>query len=343
MNIDRSKEYIKFASNFNEQEKSLRSMFEKWLPNKIIDCHVHVGQTNEINELIWPVYKKPFCSFLGFDLENSYKIRNLFYPGKMVLMLRFPYPFQGINHRDMNKYLIKKCTSMDRIALCGIPTDIEYTVKLLSNPRIAALKMHYYSSVPPAKEIYQFFPKAILEAAQSKALPIILHLPLKASHCIDQVERLVYDFPNLQVVLAHLGGYMEPLEKLELAYKSFAKYKSIHVDTAMVFSSQAIGLALKYFGEGRILYGSDEPLDLLRVKMYEHPVLGFRLISEYPYHWIPHEEYETYKYLAHGIVHAHWQTLLAIKQAIQGLPKSRQETAKSRIFFDNSKKLFSFG
>lgn len=257
-------------------------------------------------------------------------------------MLRFSYPFQGINHRDMNEYLIKECPLTDRIALCGIPTDIDYTVKLLAHPRIFALKMHYYFSFPPAQEIYQFFPKAILEVAQSRALPIILHLPLKASRCINQVEQLVHDFPNLQVVLAHLGGYMESLEKLELAYKSFAKHQNLYVDTAMVFSSQAIGLALNYFGEGRILYGSDEPLDLLRVKMYEHPALGFRLMSEYPYHWIPPKEYEAYKHLAHGVVHAHWQTLLAIKQAIQGLPKTRQEMAKNKIFFENSKKLFSF-
>ena len=136
---------------------------------------------------------------------------------------------------------------------------------------------------------------------------------------------------------------MESLENLELAYKSFVRHKNLYVDTAMVFSSQAIALALNYFGEGKILYGSDEPLNLLRVKMYQHPTLGFRLTSEHPYHWIPPEEYVGYKHLARGVVHAHWQTLLAIKEAIQGLPQARQETVKKKVFFENSKKLFSFG
>ena len=344
MKIDRSEEYLKFALEFNEQEKALRSMFAEWLPDDIIDCHVHVGHPQEINELIRPVYNRPFCSFLGFDLKKSCGIKDLFYPGKRLAMLRFPWPFQGVNHRGLNEYLVKECPSTDRIALCGIPTDIDYTVKLLSHPRVVALKMYYYFFVPPAREIYQFFPKLVLEVAQARVLPIILHLPGgAASCCLDQVERLVHDFPNLQVILAHLGGYMESLGNLELAYKSFAKHQNLYVDTAMVFSSQALSLAFNYFGEERILYGSDEPLDLLRVKMYEHPALGFRLMSEYPYHWIPPEEYAAYKHLARDSIHAHWQTLLAIKQAVQRLPESQREPVKKKVFFENSRKLLSFG
>lgn len=342
MNIDRSEEYLKFALQFNKQEEALRDLFAKWLPDDIVDCHVHVGHPQQINEFVYQVYDRPFCSFLGFDLQKSRGIKDLFYSGKRISMLRFAWPFQGINHRGLNEYLLKECPPTDKVVLCGIPTDIDYTVSLLSHERIAGLKMHRFFFVPPAREIYQFFPKTVLETAQSKTLPIILHLPEIASNCISQVEQLICDFPNLRIVLAHLGGYTESLENLERAYKFFARHENLYVDTAMVFSSQAIRIALNYFGEERILYGSDEPLNLLRIKMYQHPVFGSRLISEYPYHWISPAEYKGYKHLAHNAVHAHWQTLLAIKEAIGGLPKVRRETTKKKIFFENSKKIFSF-
>jgi len=342
MNIDRSEEYLKFALQFNEQEEALKDLFAKWLPDNIIDCHVHVGHPQQIDEPVRQVYNRPFCSFPGFDLKKSHEIKGLLYPGKKVSMLRFAWPFQGINHRGLNEYLMKECPPTDRIALCGIPTDIDYTVSLLSHERIVALKMYHFFFAPPAREIYQFFPKTVLETAQSRTLPIILHLPGTASNCMGQIERLVHDFPNLRVVLAHLGGYAESLKNLEWAYKFFARHKNLYVDTAMVFSSQALKIALNYFSEERILYGSDEPLNLLRVKMYQHPVLGFRLVSEYPYHWISPAEYNNYRHLARNAVHAHWQTLLAIKEAIRDLPEARQETTKKKIFFENSKKIFSF-
>lgn len=342
MNVSRSAEYLEFALRFNSRERSLRSMFAGWLPDNIIDCHVHVGQGRHIEELSDQIFFRPFCSFPDFDLDKSSQVRNLFYPGKRVSMLRFAMPFRGINHRGLNEYLIKECPATDRVALYGIPTDIEYTVGLLSHPRIVGLKMYYFFFVPPAREVYQFFPKAILEEAQSRGVPIILHLPGTAYRCLDQVERLARDFPDLRVVLAHLGGYLESSENLELAYRSFARHGNLRVDTAMVFSEPALKLALRHLGEGRILYGSDEPLDLLRVKMFQHPKFGFRLTSQYPYHWIPPGEYADYKHLAREAVHAHWQILLAIKNAVQGLPKKRRERAKEEIFFANSRKLFSF-
>lgn len=337
----RSKEYLAVALRFKKEEKLLRSMFNNWLPEEFIDCHVHVGHSKHIIKLDNQIYYRPLCSFPDFNLEQSYKVKRVFHPNKKISAVRMPTPFNGMDHRGLNDYLFEKSLPTDKIALCGIPNDIDYTIKSLKNKRVAALKMYYMFFSPPAQNIYLFFPKAILYEAQSKGIPIILHLPNTASKCIDQVNQLTRDFPNLKVILAHLGIYSEPLEDLKKAYDFFSKNKNIYVDTAMVFSDQAIKIALKYFGENRVLYGSDEPLDLLRVVRYQHPVLGTRLISQYKYHWISQGEYDEYKHLALNTVHAHWQTLLSIKLAIESEPKNIQDIIKKKIFFENSNELFS--
>ena len=44
---------------------------------------------------------------------------------------------------------------------------------------------------------------------------------------------------------------------------------------------------------GRVIYSSDKPLNLIRSKMYLHPQLGQRLITEYLYHWVDLGEHST--------------------------------------------------
>jgi hypothetical protein len=338
----RSNEYLQFALRFTEEENALKNIFEAWLPKEIIDCHTHTGLLQCIGELENDVYYRPFCSFLDFNLINSDQIKKLFYPNKKVLRLRFANPFKGLNIRRLNSYLIENCPPEDRIALCGLPDDIEYTISMLSNSRISALKMYYYSLSPPATKIYQFFPKEILEETQARELPIILHLPGTLPQCLNQLRILLDDFPKLKIVLAHLGIYACPIGELREAYKIIGAFDRIFLDTAMVFSSRAIKAALDCLGEERILYGSDEPLNLLRVRLYKHPELGFRMISNYPYHWLSEEDRIRFGYLAKNATHSHWQILLAIKRSISKIADSKQATIKNRIFFKNSKNLFSF-
>lgn len=345
MKVIRSDEYLKFALQFTKEEKKLRDFFMQWLPERIIDWHVHNGHPDFVGEIDDFIWNHPACSFSDFTIEQSSGIREKFYPGKKVSMLRFAMPFDGVDRRKLNYHLIRDCPPEDRIALYGIPTDIKYTVGMMSffYVRVSALKMYRSFFVPPAKKIYQFFPKEILEEAQSRGVPIILHLPNTASNCVGEREQLICDFPELFVVLAHLRIYTEPLDDLEEAYSSFSKSEMVRVDTSMVFSSEVLTLVLNYFGDERILYGSDEPLNLLRADVYQHPILGVRIMSDYPYHWIAKKEYLQFRHLVGNPIHAYWRSLTAIRDAISFLSEERQEVAKKRIFFSNSKQSFIGG
>jgi len=90
------------------------------------------------------------------------------------------------------------------------------------------------------------------------------------------------------------------------------------------------------------MYGSDEPLNLIRAADYENPQLGQRLITDYPYHWVDPIEQKAFHELATGLTHAHWQCLSAIKSAVEHLPAYRQREAKRRIFHANAEAYFGF-
>jgi hypothetical protein len=90
------------------------------------------------------------------------------------------------------------------------------------------------------------------------------------------------------------------------------------------------------------MYGSDEPLHLLRSIPFNHPEKGQRIITDYPYHWVDAADHAKYGHLASNAVHAHWLALGAVRNAIESLPKSQQENAKHRIFFKNASDFFGF-
>ena len=266
----------------------------------------------------------------------------MFHPGKMIRSLRFAKTFRGIDHRAANLYLLEQSDAEDRVALYGLPDDPEYTIGMLAHSRVSALKMYYSYLEPPAMEIYQYFPKVILEEAQSRSVPIILHPPRRITMCLDQILTLAKDFPRLRVCLAHLSLTKSIVPGLEEAFAEITRLPRIYFDTALVPSAEVVEMALRVVGPERIMYGSDEPLNLIRSTPYVHPEKGERLATEYQYHWVDHIDYQMHKHLATGVTHAHWQALQAVKTAISSLPDREQDMAKQKLFHNNAKLFYGF-
>jgi len=334
--------YLAYARSFNEQERRLIREFQEWLPDVIIDCHAHCNLPEHVQFIDKRTYNHMVSTFPSFTLKESKVWHALFYPGKKIRSLRFPNVFRGIDHRAANLYLLEQSNTEDRIALYGLPCDSEYTIRMLTHPRVSALKMYYSYFEPPATKIYQYFPKVILEVAQERDIPIILHPPQRIQVCLDQITKLTKDFPHLRVCIAHLGLNYYTVPGLKEAFATIAEFPQIYFDTSLVPSAEIIEIALQIIGSNRIMYGSDEPFHLIRSIPYLHPQKGERLATEYPYHWVDPTEYQEYSHLAIGAVHDHWQSLRAIKTALSTLPKREQELTKQKLFHDNAKAFYGF-
>lgn len=316
--------------------------FEEWLPETIIDCHAHCNLPEYVRSIDQRSYYHMLPTFPSFTLDESRTWNELLHPGKDIQTLRFPKTFRGIDHRVANLYLLERSPIADRIALYGLPDDPEYTIQMMEHPRVSALKMYYSYLEPPATEIYQYFPRDILEAAQQRNVPIVLHPPGRITACLDQILQLVADFPKLRICLAHMSLTKQVVPGLEEAFSSIACHPMVSFDTALVPSTEVVSMALRIVGPDRVMYGSDAPLHLIRSVVYTHPQRGERLITDYPYHWVDPAEHEEFKHLAHGVVHAHWQALYAIKNAIEGFPERTHDGMKHKIFHDNAKSFYGF-
>lgn len=337
------KEYLAHALRFKPQEEKLKDSFTEWLPDDIVDCHAHSNLKGHVVDMAEKARAHMLSSFPYYSIADSQRIcGSFFHPGKRVRTLRFAKTFRGLNHRAANDYLLNESPGYDRIALFGLPEDIGYTIAMLSHPRVSALKMYYFYVEPTARTIYEVFKPEILEEAQRLNKPIILHMPRMIVHSVPDLERVLSDFPRLRVSIAHLGSTKFAVDGLREAYMRLVPHKNVFLDTSLNPSGDVVRMALECFGSERIMYGSDEPLHLLRSVPFNHPKKGQRIVTDYPYHWVDADDHARYGHLASDAVHAHWLALGAVRNAIESLPKSQQENAKHRLFFKNAHDFFGF-
>ena len=135
-----------------------------------------------------------------------------------------------------------------------------------------------------------------------------------------------------------LGSTKFLIKDLEETYKELADKTNIYLDTSLNPSYDVIKLALKYFGPERIMYGSDQPLNLVRYVPFINPEKGQRIITEYMYHWVDKEEHLKFKNLAVNLVHCHWLALNPLRKVIDEFPNKVE--IKEKIFYLNAKNFY---
>jgi hypothetical protein len=331
--------YDQYSFTLSKKEIEERNRIIDWLPDEIIDAHAHLNHQGLVSGHEF-FSKHPISTFLNFTTKKSAQLKKVLFPGKQVSSLWFPYPFVGIDWKLANLYLLKNVSRPNRIALLGIPEDNDYTNAILEKDKPAALKMYPWMVIPPYERIYDFFKPEILEVCQAQRVPIILHLPSGVEANLGQVQQLMTDFPSLWVVLAHLGVPSSQHGEIHDVYRALKKYSHLMLDTTLVLSSSVIEAALKVFGHERLMYGTDEPISMIRGTLYQHPVLGERVASAFPYHWVDQEEYQQFGYLAKDAIHFHWQALIALQKAIATIYGLKGNSVIEAIFFMNAKDLY---
>ncbi len=319
------------------------------LPNKIIDSHTHAGADEHFDENNLSEFTKGHMvsTFPVTTFEQSAEVSDLMFPGLEVRKVRFAHAFRGIAHTAVNSYLTESVDPADRVALFGVhgtQEGIDYTVEELHTNKYTGLKMYYSSEQEPVYDLFEYYPRPILAAAESVGTPIILHLPRSLESSLPEIRELVTSYPKLQIVLAHAGVTWIDNDEVDSVYAQTAHYQNIMADTAGVTDARVLEKIIRHFGANRILFGSDEPLNLLREQSYEHPELGVRIITDFPYHWVNPEEFSEF----HGKVgtpqYNHVMQVEALLTAIRRIaPNLQQQQAMvQKIFYDNSHRVFGF-
>jgi hypothetical protein len=331
--------YIKYGLAVSDAEKATIFDLMGQIPNEIIDCHTHCNKHDHFLGFEKEQIEEVNTTFPYFDIEQSRALSSIVYPGKFVRRLRFGFPQNGYDHREVNKYLLLESPRTDRVALTCIPTNLDYTIDELKSGNYYGLKAYPSFFVPKAEKIFSYFRPEILKACEELGIPIVLHLPKRITNCFHELEEIYTSFPKLIIVLAHMALGKYPDKLLHDAYSDLAKVDNVYMDTSMCTSADVFNIAMQTVGTSRLMYASDEPYNLLRYTDYVHPELGYRLATSFPYHWVAPESNNDYSHLAKDALLAHTQSLASLCQALNN--RKRTDIIQD-IFFANAKRIYQF-
>ncbi|MFL6076889.1 MAG: amidohydrolase family protein [Mycobacteriales bacterium] len=329
-----------FATRLSEEERRRRAILLEWLPPTLIDIHAHANGSHTVGELSAYGWRQVRSSFPTWSIADSAAVRQLLFGHCAVRMLRFAQPYKGIDHKAANAYLVANSPPGDAVALCGLPDNVSYTEAELRSGRYAALKMYPHYFEPPATGILDYFRPEAVEVAVTLGLPLILHLPKPLTDCIGELLRFAERFPSVRIVLAHLGRQTVATAATLRAFQLASTIPALTMDCSMASNVQVHRLALATLGAERVMFGSDEPMNLLRYVEFDHPTMGRRFVSQHPYHWLAPAIYHGYRHLAVGAVLLHFAVLQALRTAIADVYPGDEDRATGLVFRDNALRWF---
>jgi len=265
-----------------------------WLPERILDCHVHVcldrhfgAVSPERRREIWAI--EAGISQSWGDLRASY---SLLFPDQTVSALAFGGIYKEHDTHASNDYLLTGIQDEENRAHGLFVTrpdwDTELLVQAMANgfigikpyPDLATCDAHSVG-------IYDFLPRRHLEAVNQARGIVMMHLPragrLPDPDNVRELLEISNDYPDTTLIVAHIGrSFCLPTAKRGLGH--FTDQSNIYFDTAANLNTDAIQFAIETVGPGRILFGSDMPITLMR-GVREHRGDQYFNFTDGPYSW----------------------------------------------------------
>lgn len=260
--------------NLTDYDKKVyREELEGFLPDKIIDLHVHIWKNT------FPAYGKSnggstwttrvADEMTAEDLLGAF--RDLF-PGKEVSALAFG---NVMNDLKINNDYVEECGKK-----YGFPTLYRSEYLMTADELEAGVKAGgflglkpYISNCPPyipenEIRIFDYLPKEHLEVANRNGWIVMLHIPrskrLRDEVNLAQLMEIEERYPNLKLVVAHIGRAYSK-EDIGDAFDLLRNTKRMMFDFTANVSDDAILACIDAVGTKRLMFGSDLPIAIMRM------------------------------------------------------------------------------
>ncbi len=265
-----------------------------WLPDRIADCHVHVG-LGEGSRPISPERLKAMwalevgCHQSWQQMRETYR---MLFPEQRVSSLAFGNVYNEIDTQHENAYVLHGILDQRNDAAGLFVTRPE-----TSSAEIAEALSKGFVGIKPYPDfvngrtmevsIYEFLPKSHLEMLQDAGGILMLHLPragrLGDPNNIREIIEIAETYPRVRMVIAHIGrAYCLPAAKRGLP--ALADHSRILFDTSANLNPDVFQYALETVGPHRLLFGTDLPVMLMR-GIREHRGEQYVNYTSGPYVW----------------------------------------------------------
>lgn len=313
-----------------------------WLPDKIIDCHAHIG----LAEHVGPVAPERFEAIWALEIARSQTWEELadyyrfFFPKQEVSALAFGWVYQEVDIDANNDYVLKGALDPVNKVCALYVTKPEWDASLIEQAMSQGfIGIKPYPDLAPQGlecSIYDFLPHSHLKVIDRLGGVIMLHLPRKGRIAdpdnIRELLEISDKYPSIRLIVAHIGRAF----CLPTAEKGLSRLvdTNIYFDTAANLNADVFEYAIRTVGLDRILFGSDLPILVMR-GVREHVGEKYINYTDGNYSWnnnrkSPEEEA--------GYTYYIYEELKAIIEAVKRLGLGREGMEK--LLYSNSAKLF---
>ena len=330
-------------------------ILKPFLPKRFIDCHAHVWlpEHNPVDRIRdgsqnWPRLVAKNAN----SVEELNETNRLLFPDNQVVSALYGDCAVSIDRKACNAYVAQKAieNQFPALYLCHPGQSAEELERdILANPVFKGIKV-YLQFAPgyiPADEIriYDFLTKEHLAVCDKHGWVVQLHIarPKRLADPVNYIQLLEIEqnYPNLQLIVAHLGrAYAnedigDALDYLKNTEKTVWDFTANTNDWVME-------QVLTRFGPERFIYGSDFPI--FRMKSRRTVENGI-YINEVPQGQFPAEALRGDVHMreipfpeAEKITFFIYEEINACRLACQRLGLGSEDVEK--IFWSNSARVF---
>lgn len=326
------------------------TQIKDFLPPKIIDIHTHtytratLGPAPEnVRVVAWP-------SLVAAEnpIEDHMEAYRLFFPGKEVSALCFASLSPNDDQKGANDYVARVSAEVGWPALYFSRPEQsaeELEREILSGGFLGIKGYLAFSPdyIPEAEiRVFDFFPKHQLKMIDKYGGIVMLHIPrngrLKDPVNIAQILELKQQFPNIRLIIAHIGrAYVK--NDVGNAFAELAACPDLLFDFSANTSDFAMTRLLEAVGEDRVFFGSDMPICRMRMRRIEENNTYINLIPPglYGDPSVDRHLREVSAEEAQHITFFMYEEILAFKRAAAAVGLGAKGVEKA--FYSNARKL----
>ena len=255
-----------------------REEIEPWLPERIIDAHVHTwlqphclsyGRASRL--VSWPARVAK-----DSPIEAIEETHHLLFPGKKVIPLLFGMVLQPTDDHEAGNAYVRDVARKHRwpALIFALPewsgAELERRIK---EGGFLGAKVYLSLSHPaiPQKEvrIFDFLPPHQLDVLDQLGGIAMLHIPrdgrLRDPLNLAQMIEIEQRWPNIKLIIAHVGRAYCP-EDVGDAFEKLAATKNMVFDVSANTCRETFAALLRAVGPHRVLFASDIPIVRMRMR-----------------------------------------------------------------------------
>ncbi len=267
-------DYKPYDKEFYETE------LKPYLPKKFIDCHTHVWIPEIKNQDSYLVGKAgnswPGMVAKDNSVEDLIETNRELFPDNEVISCLYSQVSRNVIIEKANPYVAKKAVEYNFPALYVAHPSVSADViekDILANPCFKGIKVYlnYAPDYIPNDEIriFDFLTPEHLAMCDKHGWVVQLHIA-RSKRLADpvnyyQIREIEEKYPNLQLIIAHLGrAYAD--EDVGDALDYLKGLKKTMWDFTANTNQQVMERVLETYGPERFMYGSDFPIFRMKAR-----------------------------------------------------------------------------